>query len=425
MWCLAYEMRIFARLTKSSKVSHDVRLFGLLIVKLLSVCLAVCLLSVSRYSVTLIYSCIVLLSLVSVRAACAEIGSTTGQIELVVSSGVPPYFITVTPNATVTIAMNITAAHTQVRVSALAVGSYVVRVTDTATASRVASTATLTVQVPAALITATLTTTPSSHTAHDGLVSLSDITGGTPPYQFRFNGLNPNATTSPYSVYIPLGQYSVDVIDSENCVANFPFTIVERLDAVATGANLSCADGQSVVAGGSISVAVTGGTPPFRYSLNNGTLSTNHLFSPLTPGNYFITVTDSGTGSNAQTVVATTTIWLPLPLTVTATVPPVDLSSASTGSISITPNGGLPPYTYYLDGQLLATYFVDGAVRISLFIAEAGAHIFFHGCFLQLLGSHSVSVRDSNGCSASGLVPAVVRAIRTALSPFSFVVTSF
>ena len=93
------------------------------------------------------------------------------------------------------------------------------------------------------------------------------------------------------------------VKDANGCIANKSIVITQpsaALSASYTQTNVSC-QGEN---NGAFKVNVSGGTSPYRYTLN-GTTGTTGTFNSLAPGNYIVTVTDANectTTTNANVI---------------------------------------------------------------------------------------------------------------------------
>lgn len=139
----------------------------------------------------------------------------------------------------------------------------------------------------------TLTTTATDATCAgctDGSITAT-ASGGTPPYTFSING-------SPFQVSniffnLSVGNYTVHVQDANGCLeqdviiilnqcANFgPLTIITT-DVFCVG----CSDG-------TITVTASGGSPPYRFSIDNGVVfQSNNIFTGLSTGTYPIIAQD-------------------------------------------------------------------------------------------------------------------------------------
>ena len=117
---------------------------------------------------------------------------------------------------------------------------------------------------------------------HGDCATLSfDITGGTPPWNWE---INPQVIDSCYVA----GLYNVTITDAVGCSSTASFVIEEPGPLLVDLNTSPSCYGDST---GSISTAVTGGTPPYQYLWNNNK-STPGL-SGITKGVYTVTVTDN------------------------------------------------------------------------------------------------------------------------------------
>jgi subtilisin-like proprotein convertase family protein len=192
--------------------------------------------------------------------------------------------------------------------------------------------------------------------------------GGVPPYTFSLNGGASQTTT----VFTGLGAgvYTVVVTDSQGGTAS-----------IAAGSASQPSQLTATVAVNSNTAVATavGGTAPYQYSLNGGASQNNPTFGNLAAGNYTILVTDA----NGCTVTTQS-------FTVTVVIAPVSGSASSSGTINCfgdktitvtaTPAGGVPPYTFSLNG---------GTSQASPTFTGIGA------------GVYIVIITDSQGSSAS------------------------
>src|ERR1019366_3400377 len=92
-----------------------------------------------------------------------------------------------------------------------------------------------------------------------------------------------------------------------------------------------------------ITVTAAGGTGADTYTWSPNVSTTNAATS-IAAGNYSITITDA----NNCTIVQPATVTEPSALTDTAVVTAVICFGQSNGTITVTPNGGVSPYSYSL-----------------------------------------------------------------------------
>ncbi len=123
---------------------------------------------------------------------------------------------------------------------------------------------------------------------NDGRIVLTG-NSGSPPYQYSIDGGGSYQGVGIFS-NLPGGVYPVEIRDAINCVDRDTLTIITcTLELAAEVVNAST-NGTS---DGSITAMITGGIPPFEYSLNGGTFQDDPVFSNLMSDGYVLTVRDS------------------------------------------------------------------------------------------------------------------------------------
>ncbi|SFC59909.1 SprB repeat-containing protein, partial [Zunongwangia mangrovi] len=225
-------------------------------------------------------------------------------------------------------------------------------------------------------MTSAITENVSCFGGNDGSISAGTISGGTPPYQYSINGIDfvSNSTFEDLNA----GSYTMTVRDQNNCSisTNIEITQPEQLEmTAATTTNVSCFDGND----GSISAGtISGGTPPYQYSINGTDFFTNSTFEDLSARNYTLTVRDANNCSISEEI----EITQPDQLTMApATTENVSCFGGNDGSISAgTISGGTTPYQYSING----TDFFTTSTFESL-----------------SAGNYTLIVRDANNCSIS------------------------
>jgi hypothetical protein len=191
--------------------------------------------------------------------------------------------------------------------------------------------------------------------------------GGTPPYSYLWStGLTAASINN-----LPGGTHTVTVTDANGCSAQTDVAVefhpAMQIEAavVPTGCQ-----GQPT---GSISLAVSGGTPPFSYLWSTGETTGN--LTNLAAGSYAVTITD-GLGCALNKFVS---VPLGTNLAAFGSVAPVQCSGSGLGSASVAVSGGVPPFGY-LWSTGATTPQIDGLP----------------------VGSYGVTVTDAQGCVASG-----------------------
>lgn len=139
------------------------------------------------------------------------------------------------------------------------------------------------------------------------------------------------------------------------------------------------------LANGSITVTVSGGTPPYSFSWNTGDQTQN--LTGIGPGTYTLTVTDAQ-GCTATLTETVTELTCTSSLSVSATVLNGDFENSCDGAATINVTGGVAPLTYsWSDGVTTSTN-----TRDNLCGPPAGSGVPV---------SYTVVVTDANGCTGS------------------------
>lgn len=169
----------------------------------------------------------------------------------------------------------------------------------------------------------------------DGAATVT-ASGGQPPYNFAWShnaGLN-SATASGLAA----GNYAVTVTDANGCSASVSLVVSDSQGpqlVVQNSVNAVCTPDN-----GSLSVAATGGLPPYNYVWSHNPALNTSVATGLTPGSYGITVTDA----NGCTAAASGSVGFTPPPVATATVTDAYCQS-NTGAISVAVAEGTAPYS--------------------------------------------------------------------------------
>jgi gliding motility-associated-like protein len=283
----------------------------------------------------------------------ATCNMSNGSASVSVSGGVGPYTYSWAPSG-----------GTAASATGLAANTYTVTYTD---ANGCTGTATATVPnaaAPTATITATVNV--SCFGGNNGSLTVS-ASGGTSPYTYAWAPTGGTATTASG---LTAQSYTVTVTDVNGCTTTASATVTQPpvLTASASSSPVICFGGST----GSATVTATGGVSPYTYAWapSGGTGSTA---TGLTAATYTATVTDA----NGCTTTATTTVTQPTAVTASASSSPVLCNGGSTGSATVTPAGGIGPYTY-------------------AWAPTGGTAATATGLTAQ---AYTVTVTDANGCS--------------------------
>jgi len=266
-------------------------------------------------------------------------GQQNGSISVAVSGGKKNY--SYAWNGDGTISKGIVDSVTNVlQISQLKPGLYTVTITDDCSASVVKSVTINQPEVLTSIISSKQNIT--CYGGSDGSATIA-VTGGNAPYVYNWNNLQNGQT----AVGLFAGNYSVNVIDSKGCLSN---TSVEITQPVKIGANISAIDNSCYGAlKGKANVSVSGGTLPYTYIWNTGSI-TDSIFN-VQSGTYFCTLTDA---CNA-TITKSIQISQPVELLLQFNVNNPTCSGLINGSVQVLPVGGVFPYTYLWNDSLKST----------------------------------------------------------------------
>ncbi len=258
-----------------------------------------------------------------------------GSILVTASGGVAPYAYSWNDN--------VPQAHG--RFTHLPAGTYHIKVTDAEGS------------IATALVTLTNThKSPTSVTAQleysggcaarDASLTLTGV-GGTPPYtysidqnDYQVSHIFPNLTA---------GLYYLGVKDANGCLSPKIWydylTIPENCEMKQNGLNLSyyCQPFRSNLG----LINVSGGKPPYTYSIDGANFQENYLFENLPGGLYTVTVKDADHTKFLYTVALVDRCN---PIFAINTAVQLSTCNQNNGVITITPVNGISPYEYAIDG---------------------------------------------------------------------------
>jgi ligand-binding sensor domain-containing protein len=254
-------------------------------------------------------------------------GENTGEIDLSISGGTPPYEITWS-----------NSSQTE-DIQDLIADEYSVTVTDVNGCTAELS-ETITEPTQALQIDYTQSNI-SCFGLSNGEIQLS-ITGGTLDYTIEWN----DASDLLHRTALDAAEYTVTVTDNNACTVSEQITITEPDEIEFTQINvtqISCFGDND----GAITIITEGGTGTHTYSWtmngNPDIISTSASLTDLSVGEYTVTVMDenSCTIENSVDLVAPSSMSLDFDLT------PITCHSYNDGQITVVPEGGTSPYIYY------------------------------------------------------------------------------
>ena len=186
----------------------------------------------------------------------------------------------------------------------------------------------------------TITASPSAPACgNKNVISISNTTGGTAPYQYSIDGAAFGPLTGGGFSGLSPGQHTVTVEDQTGLIASYSYTFPNDCPIVTSQVHTEC--GTST---GSLTVTQASGIPPLSYSIDGTNYQSSATFNNLPAGTYTVMVKDAygvttyGTGSVSAICFAAIG-------TATASA-----CNAMTGSITAFGVNGTAPYTYSIDG---------------------------------------------------------------------------
>ena len=237
----------------------------------------------------------------------------------------------------------------------------------------------------------------SCYESPDGGSFSFEAAGGVGPYEYSIDGTNFQANG--LFANQAIGNYTITVRDANGCASTAPWEVTQPDELLAnmTVTNTSLCSASD----GAISIAATGGTQPYSYSIDGSPTQSSPIFNGLGAGSYLIGIKDANGCEAAYTVVVAD----PVSSVVTTSKTDVRCKGEATGSIEVMVTGGTAPIEYRLDGgSFQSTNVFDGLVS----------------------ANYLITVKEANGCTQTLSVgisePAAVlesSAISTNLSCFN------
>ncbi|MBL7826568.1 MAG: gliding motility-associated C-terminal domain-containing protein [Saprospiraceae bacterium] len=215
----------------------------------------------------------------------------------------------------------------------------------------------------------TLVAYPDCNGTANGAVTINNITSGTPPYQFSWNG-GPFSSNNSLN-NLGVGVYTLVIRDSNNCESDFSIDVHERIltaDPLVTSP--LCFGDQN----GVITLNVTNGKDPVQFNWGTGFIFSNSQ-GGFAAGTYTIQAIDNVLCKGTFTVNVTDNELLTLAIDTIL----ITCNGANDGMAEVTPFGGVRDYTYTWS---------NGAT--TALVSDLGP------------GQYQVTLTDANNCTTVG-----------------------
>ncbi len=240
-------------------------------------------------------------------------------------------------------------------------------------------------------------------TASPDAIITGTISGGVAPFTYAvsingggYTSLGATGTTFTYST-ASSGTFQFQITDANGCTA---LTGVQTISAISLPEIISVIQTQPILCNGDSNAAIqitinnTVGTPPFVINVFNNTTGTDYgtQTSGLTAGNYTITLTDSKSCTDVETIIITEPNAIAFNLTkvdITCSNP----GGTSLGSITVeNVTGGTTPFRYFISNNF------GDVIPGNPYNAVSNED---HTFTIINFGTYTVNVVDANGCSLS------------------------
>ncbi len=217
----------------------------------------------------------------------------------------------------------------------------------------------------------TLVAAPDCNGTANGKIKVANITMGTPPYQYSWNG-GPFQADSTLS-NLGVGSYTLIIKDANNCFTDLTIDVAERILTAEAAVTKPLCFGDD---NGIIILNVTNGKAPVQFDWGNGFIPEN-VQGGFAAGTYTIQAVDAVLCEGSFEI----TITDNLPLLLAVDTFDISCFGANDGMTQANPSGGFGDFTYtWSDGQT--------AKKVN----DLGP------------GQYSVTVHDGNKCTITGNV---------------------
>jgi|GEM_PF-1205867 len=215
------------------------------------------------------------------------------------------------------------------------------------------------------------------------------LAGGTPPYQYQINGTTvaTGTTTNQTLGGLPVGSYTITVIDALSCsksqiiIINEPFLLTTTQIPV-NPSSVGTNDGEICItpAGGVSPYLVSASCGPVLVGSGNSCSGAYHIAN-LPAGSCNITSIDQNNCMVIDTILLSSPTCSGFSL-IAVNATNITCNGADDGSVTVVTNGGVAPYTYSIDGGVTYQSNVTNSYTYNNLSP----------------GSYTIIVRDGVGC---------------------------
>lgn len=197
------------------------------------------------------------------------------------------------------------------------------------------------------------------------------ITGGAAPYEITWS--DTNLGTDLNLTDLQAGDYTIEVVDTNGCIATATATVENQLNFnfnLGILNHVTCLGGNN----GAVGLTISGGQPPYTYVWSFSPLMNVDTVYNAPAGDHTVTITDN----NGCMHIEEFTIDDGYQATIIPSITNEYCENGYDGQIFLNVLGGVPPYSFQWSGGLPNSNIVGGLTA----------------------GIYSVTVLDSNGCSS-------------------------
>ena len=288
----------------------------------------------------------------------ATCGNSNGSGTVTVSGGTPAYTYSWSNGG---------ISSTLISASA---GTYTINVTDFKGCVLTRTVAVTNIPGPTAI---TGTTTLAGCGLANGTYNVTGVIGGTAAYSYSVDAV----VTSSLTFGLLAGTHTVSVSDFNGCLFSTTFTIntasgPTSATVVTTNASCGTANGTATVS------SVTGGFPAYQYSFDGAAFGLGNTISGLSSNTHTVIIRDVNSCTLAVTYNLLNNSGPTLSVTNSVNI---NCFGGNTGSITVTPVGGIAPFSYTLTAPTATNT---------------------TGSFTGLIaGAYNIIVSDNSGCTAT------------------------